>query len=511
MRNRLCLVFLSFFLTGYSQTGFVEIDSLLSKSTSFYKTNQDSALFYSDVAYKKAIMLNDTSLIGKTITHKTTYLISKKKYNEALILLNFNLTHKQLLTKKDLGLTYANLAAVNSLKEQRDTALINYFNAIDIFAELNDFNHLARNYLNVGVIYENEGHIEQADYFYDNSLRYSKLGKNKAVTSLHDDVKRDSKTNFETKLKISLKALKSIDKPNESRLAAVIYHDLSKNYIDNRYYEKAIETAKKAITIKENIGYLQNLDFDYFILGKSQIRLNQDEGIKNLKQAISLSEKRTLKPLMFEMLVLGYKNAGDFESAYKMSEEFIKLKDSIALLHENERIAEITSKFETEKQAKEILQLKQENQEKKLQLSHQENMWWRLAAFALLLAIAIFYLAKSYVDSKKKIKEIEYEKEIITKKVETSFIILNNKTKIYVKDLKYVKSDANYLEFYTQHQKILDRNKLKTILEILPPNFVRCHKSYIVNKNFISSIGGSSLIVVQNIEIPISRTYKENI
>jgi DNA-binding LytR/AlgR family response regulator len=57
----------------------------------------------------------------------------------------------------------------------------------------------------------------------------------------------------------------------------------------------------------------------------------------------------------------------------------------------------------------------------------------------------------------------------------------------------------------------MDRNKLKTVLEELPPNFVRVHKSYIINKNYVQAHNSAKVILKPNIEIPLSRTYKSNL
>jgi len=82
---------------------------------------------------------------------------------------------------------------------------------------------------------------------------------------------------------------------------------------------------------------------------------------------------------------------------------------------------------------------------------------------------------------------------------------------VYLDSLKYIKSDGNYLEFVTTDKTIIDRNKLKDILDQLPPNFVHVHRSYVINKNFIEALNSRSLFLKPNIQIPISRTYKSNI
>jgi DNA-binding LytR/AlgR family response regulator len=58
---------------------------------------------------------------------------------------------------------------------------------------------------------------------------------------------------------------------------------------------------------------------------------------------------------------------------------------------------------------------------------------------------------------------------------------------------------------------MLDRNLLKNVLEQLPPNFTKTHRSYIVNKNYIKTINSDSVVLTPNIEIPISRTFKNNV
>ena len=129
----------------------------------------------------------------------------------------------------------------------------------------------------------------------------------------------------------------------------------------------------------------------------------------------------------------------------------------------------------------------------------------------ILSVIGILYLIFQLKKYQKRITIVEQEKKEIAKKVEKEFIILNNKSKVYLSNLKFIKSDGNYLEFETDGKTIIDRNKLKEILEKLPPNFVKIHRSYIINKNFISSVNSSTVVLKDNIYIPLSRTFKSNL
>ena len=140
--------------------------------------------------------------------------------------------------------------------------------------------------------------------------------------------------------------------------------------------------------------------------------------------------------------------------------------------------------------------------------------WWRTSqaiVVYILSVIGILYLIFQLKKYQKRITIVEQEKKEIAKKVEKEFIILNNKSKVYLSNLKFIKSDGNYLEFETDGKTIIDRNKLKEILEKLPPNFVKIHRSYIINKNFISSVNSSTVVLKDNIYIPLSRTFKSNL
>ena len=125
--------------------------------------------------------------------------------------------------------------------------------------------------------------------------------------------------------------------------------------------------------------------------------------------------------------------------------------------------------------------------------------------------IGLFGLFRSLKKYRLRIKEVEKEKELIAKKVEEKFIVLNNKTKVYLEKLHYIKSDGNYLEFYLENNLVIDRHKLKDVLTELPPNFIRVHRSYVINKNFIKSFNSTSIILQSNEEIPLSRTFKSNL
>lgn len=83
-------------------------------------------------------------------------------------------------------------------------------------------------------------------------------------------------------------------------------------------------------------------------------------------------------------------------------------------------------------------------------------------------------------------------------------------------DILYCKSDNNYTIFFlTNKQKHIASKPIFEYEEILKPHgFLRCHQSYLVNKNHIKSwikYDGDRLLMNNGFEIPIARNRKEKI
>ncbi len=163
------------------------------------------------------------------------------------------------------------------------------------------------------------------------------------------------------------------------------------------------------------------------------------------------------------------------------------------------------------KYREEVENLQDENSNLTSTVSVIKNNLFSIITISFILLAFVFYFFKAYKTSDKKSKIIEQEKAEIIKKVVRKSIILSNKQKIYLDDIKYVKAERNYVEYYYNDKKMLDRNHLKNVLEQLPPNFIKIHRSYVVNKNFIKVINSNSVILEPNIEIPVSRTFKVNL
>lgn len=81
--------------------------------------------------------------------------------------------------------------------------------------------------------------------------------------------------------------------------------------------------------------------------------------------------------------------------------------------------------------------------------------------------------------------------------------------KLETKDILYLTSDKNYTTIITSTRKLILKISL-TLLTKKLDNFIRVHQKYSVNKNYITKVHSNNLYL-NNIEIPIGRTYKKDI
>ena len=82
--------------------------------------------------------------------------------------------------------------------------------------------------------------------------------------------------------------------------------------------------------------------------------------------------------------------------------------------------------------------------------------------------------------------------------------------KIDVADIRFIQSDADYTEIFTSKKKYLSQEPLRHWEEYLDPkNFVRIHKSYILNTSKIKKIIGNQVHLDESTNLPIGRAYKE--
>lgn len=79
---------------------------------------------------------------------------------------------------------------------------------------------------------------------------------------------------------------------------------------------------------------------------------------------------------------------------------------------------------------------------------------------------------------------------------------------INLNELVYIESLDDMVKIVTKSNELITREKISKLATSLPQNFIRVHRSYIVNLKYVNSFSHQEL-QVGSTRIPISRSYKK--
>ena len=82
--------------------------------------------------------------------------------------------------------------------------------------------------------------------------------------------------------------------------------------------------------------------------------------------------------------------------------------------------------------------------------------------------------------------------------------------KVKKSTIRFVKGDDDFTRVYTTEKMFLDSRTLKDWMKELPSTFIRVHKSYILNLEFITRIAGLRVFQGDQ-DFPIGRVYKSKL
>ncbi|MEM6516204.1 MAG: LytTR family DNA-binding domain-containing protein [Bacteroidota bacterium] len=493
-------IFLVFYCCiGFSQTDDPTIDTLIQKGNVFNYKNQDSALFYYKKSYETSLAKKDTFLIAATGYYYSFSLITSNRFEEAQPLINFNVSEAKNLPDVLIGNTYYNWGSIAYLQESYDIAIERFMIAEDYYKSAQNKRGLARSQLQLSVIYNKLGNPEMENYFAD--LSSTVLGSGAHSTP------RMSTSEKIIALEQQLSATENIS----DKLKAILYHNLGVAQFDKSEWEAAITSFNKGLLLKEKVGFTNLKAEAKVYVAEAELYLGNSNKALQIVEDLPKDEKRKL-PLRTELIFTeAYKALGNYKEALYHNEQLAFYQDSLNSIGENIKISEITAQYNTKEQKKQILAIQEENESAFLTINSQRKRQLVILLIAFLLLLTTLWFIRRWKSSEKQIALVKELKDEMEQKVEAQHLLLKSKSKIYLGDLQFVKSEGNYVEFHSVSKKTLEREKLKEILEKLPPNFIRVHRSYIVNKNEIDSYNSTTVFMKSGQEIPLSRTYKSNL
>jgi DNA-binding LytR/AlgR family response regulator len=109
-------------------------------------------------------------------------------------------------------------------------------------------------------------------------------------------------------------------------------------------------------------------------------------------------------------------------------------------------------------------------------------------------------------------KTIVQNEKVIFKEGDSSKFIFVKSDKKLIKlnldEINHIEAYGNYIKIFTD-KMILTPQTLSNFLEKLPDNFLRIHKSFIINFDKLKFIDGNQIVLINQIKLPIGKSYRK--
>lgn len=166
-------------------------------------------------------------------------------------------------------------------------------------------------------------------------------------------------------------------------------------YVKKLQYVKAQEYLDRALTAAEKSKDVSDIISANIQLGDLYAQKKEfDKAIKYCSRALELSRQNNLKSANIEAsrtLADIYSRMGNFQKAYEYHKQYSDVKDTVLNQESGKQIAEMQTKYETEKKEQQITLLNKDKELQDAQVNRQKIVIWSVAAgFFVVLLLSIF-------------------------------------------------------------------------------------------------------------------------
>lgn len=313
----------------------------------------DSTIKYATNAIALANKLKDKLIAAAACNFKGNALLAKRDFKNAeAAYIEAMHNYTALNNELAIGNLYVNLGYLFQQQHLIKEAEVQYSEAGTIFKKLGNNGRLAQLYNNYGILYGENNQFIKSEQYFDASLHIrEKLTDTLALANSYlnvggINVLLKNYTKGEANL---LKAKNQFQKLNNTQGITSCLTNLGELYEQLKSYPKAIASFKESIRLARTNH--NNEDLENALLGISNI----------------------------------YTKTGDYKTAYVYKDNLSSLKDTLYQKNLTGQIAEMQTKFETQKKEQQINLLNKENTIQKLSISKRNT--------TIAIIISLFLLA----------------------------------------------------------------------------------------------------------------------
>ncbi|MBL7765316.1 MAG: sensor histidine kinase [Chitinophagaceae bacterium] len=330
----------------------------------YLPVNLDTLLLYADQTIAYTLDHGIDSVRAKAYICKTIAYEKQGELDEGMLVIDSAI---QLLDKSSQQETrysaYSIKAKLLRRKARYADALTYYMHCVDIAEGLKNEDLTAHALTNLGVFYMTRNELSLAESYHLKALSIrEKLGQDAPLINCYENlgiVNREKK-NYTEALKYYFKSLDIAIKVNDSSDIAFCYNDIGAAYSFKGNLKESEKYLKASIDIRQRLSEKDELAYTLNYLGENYERkgdlLQAEQYIKKaLALAIEIGNNKQNGEAL-ESLSDFYARHAKYDSAYHYRKIFQSYTDSLRSVDNEETIARLSTKYETNKKEKIIAQ-----------------------------------------------------------------------------------------------------------------------------------------------------------
>ncbi len=389
-------------------------------------TTKPNSIKYTFFLYKATSLFN----IGIVYYEKSDYDTAIEYYQKA-----YNL-FEELQQKNRMAECYRMVGIVHNDQGSYDLAIENYLKALVIYEEAGNKQGIAYCYTDIGIIHYDQGNYDKTIEYFLKSLEIKEELKDQQgilTCYINIGVVENSRGRHDLAIEYFLKALKiSEDLKNKPEISTC-YTNIGVTYADQGNYDEAIVYYLKALKIDEELqdkrgmiildNNISNLHIGLADSIPVHDSFRRNERIAHLDSAIYYGtraydlakeiETASLVYMVSEKLQSAYKSSGNYKKALQFAEIVIETKDTIISKEKTKALAELQTKYETEKKEQQIELQETQLMAKDVKIKQQQILRNALMGGLAAIIIIIVLVVNAYLQKRKVNKKITYQNERI--------------------------------------------------------------------------------------------------
>ncbi|NOS91245.1 MAG: tetratricopeptide repeat protein [Cyclobacteriaceae bacterium] len=387
-----------------NQTGKERAKTLIELCWEYRFTNADTARLFGNEALELAKSMKIEELEVEAINNIGVTHEAQGNYAQAL-----ELELKALELRRKIGddsktaKTLNDIGIVYDEQGNYQKALEYYFEARKIFERLQDFPKIAMVINNIGIVLKAQKEFKKVVGYYQQALAiYQKLGNKFGVAACHANLGSVyfNLNRYDSALVYSQLAATELEAINNKQFLAAAICNVGMALHKLKRLDEATKSLLQAEQLYIEYDNKRELAFALIYLAGIDRESNRiSQGIARAKEGLSIAEKINAKEQVMQAqmeLAELYASSQNFQQSLDHYRKYNSVKDSLYETEKSRQMAELQTRFETEKKENQIVVLRQENELKDSKI--RQNRLLILSLIGILmggLALGLLYRTRA--------------------------------------------------------------------------------------------------------------------